>query len=329
VEGACPCRPLFLQLRCGCGVLCPALQTVAETTMTQGMIYNIQRMSVHDGPGLRTTVFLKGCPLRCLWCSNPESQKTAPQMLYFDELCTGCGACAAVCPAGAVSMSGGRSVRDLEKCTHCGACAAVCSANAREMTGRLMTVAEVMDIVRKDELFYFNSGGGVTFGGGEPTAGGAFFLELLEAAKNAGYHVTVDTCGYCPEERFDRTIELADLLLFDCKHMDPQEHRTLTGVDNAVILRNMRAALGSGTEVRIRMPLMPGLNDSEDNIAAMAAFFAESGRKTIEVMPCHAFGKSKYAALGKPVPAVAQYTPQQLDAVLQRFARHGLETVMV
>jgi len=297
--------------------------------MSQGMIYNIQRMSIHDGPGLRTTVFLKGCPLRCLWCSNPESQKTTPQMLYFEAQCTGCGTCNDVCPNDAVIPLGEKFGRDTAKCTDCGLCAESCPTKAREMSGRLMTVEEVMKEVQKDSLFYENSGGGVTFGGGEPTAGGQFFLDMLEAVHNEGFHVTVDTCGFCPAERFDKTIELADLFLFDCKHMDPEQHKKLTGQDNAIILRNMRAALSSGKQVRIRMPLMPNMNDSEENIAAMAEFFKEFDRNEIEIMPCHAFGKSKYLALGKSLPEVSQYTPEQLKVVLERFARHGLNPVIV
>lgn len=297
--------------------------------MSQGNIYNIQRMSVHDGPGLRTTVFLKGCPLKCLWCSNPESQKATPQMMYFENLCTGCGGCAEVCPNDAVAIQDKKSVWDIEKCTDCGKCAEVCPSKAREMSGKEMTVEEVMKIVRKDALFYENSGGGVTFGGGEPTSGGQFFLDMAQAARDEGFHVTVDTCGYCPEERFDKTIELADLFLFDCKHMDPEQHKKLTGVDNTIILRNMRAALASGKEVHIRMPLMPDMNDSDENIAAMADFFKEFGRDEIEVMPCHAFGRSKYAALGWEYRMSGEYTPKQLEIVKQRFADHGLKTVIV
>ncbi|WP_462323935.1 glycyl-radical enzyme activating protein [Desulfoplanes sp.] len=297
--------------------------------MSQGMIYNIQRMSVHDGPGLRTTVFLKGCPLRCLWCSNPESQKTTPQMMFFENMCTGCGTCLDVCPNGAVVEKDGIFGRDIEQCTDCGLCTQSCPTSAREMSGKIMTVDEVMDVVRKDSLFYENSGGGVTFGGGEPTAGGQFFLDMVHAVHDEGYHVTVDTCGFCPEERFDRTIELADLFLFDCKHMDPVEHKKLTGQENGIILRNMRAALGSDTQVRIRMPLMPNMNDAEENIAAMAALFCEFDRHEIEVMPCHAFGRNKYYALGKEYPAIFQYAPDELEVVLERFDRNGLVPVIV
>ncbi|SDL29704.1 pyruvate formate lyase activating enzyme [Maridesulfovibrio ferrireducens] len=297
--------------------------------MNQGMIYNIQRMSVHDGPGLRTTIFLKGCPLTCLWCSNPESQKTTPQMMFFEKQCTGCGICADVCPNGAVIPLDGKFGRDIEKCTHCGLCTESCSGKAREMSGKMMSVDEVMNTVRKDSLFYENSGGGVTFGGGEPTSGGEFFLEMVQAVHDEGFHVTVDTCGFCPAERFDKTIELADLFLFDCKHMDPEQHRKLTGQDNVLILRNLHAALSSGKEVHLRMPLMPNMNDSDENIAAMADFLKEFDRNEIEIMPCHAFGQSKYVALSKPLPQVSQYTPEELDIVLERFAKHGLQPVMV
>lgn len=301
----------------------------AEAAMSQGMIYNIQRMSVHDGPGLRTTVFLKGCPLRCIWCSNPESQKSASQMMFFENLCTGCGACMQVCPHGAVVKTGALFGRDSAKCTDCGLCTEHCPGKARVMSGRMMTVEEVMDVVCKDVLFYENSGGGVTFGGGEPTAGGQFFLDMVQAAHDEGLHVTVDTCGFCPAERFDSTLRIADLFLFDCKHMDAEQHRKLTGQDNTLILRNLRAALSSERKVRIRMPLIPGMNDSEENIAAMATFMKEFDRDEVDVMPCHAFGKSKYAALGESTPCVSQYTPEGLKAAFETFAKHGLKPVLV
>lgn len=298
--------------------------------MSQGMIYNIQRMSIQDGPGIRTTVFLKGCPLRCLWCSNPESQHVVPQLLVFDNLCTGCGACLSACPHGAaVRMESGKCGRLLEKCTSCGVCATACPNKAREISGKTMSVDEVMKIVHMDSVFYANSGGGVTFGGGEPTMGGEFFLDLLQAAHDDALHTAVDTCGFCPDDRFEKTLKLADLVLFDCKHMDAAQHKKLTGQDNVLILKNLQSALESGIEVRIRMPLMPGLNDGDDNFAAMSSFLGRFGHRHIEVMPCHMFGLSKYQALGRPAPQVSQYDPKALEDTLARMVRHGLDYVII
>lgn len=292
--------------------------------MQKGMVYNIQRMSTEDGPGMRTTIFLKGCPLRCIWCSNPESQKFQPQLLVFENLCTGCGQCAKACPEGAIVRNGNAFNRDTALCTDCGACVPGCPRKARVMTGEEMTVDAVMRVVKKDELFYANSGGGVTFGGGEPTAAGDFLIALLQAARAAGLHACVDTSGFCPNDRFRQIAELTDLFLFDCKHMDPERHKDLTGVDNALILANLRTALRSGCQVRVRIPLMPGLNDSEDNIVALAQFLDGENHREVDVLPCHTFGRSKYDALHLQQPTMQAYTPEALKEVLEIFAKHGL-----
>lgn len=298
--------------------------------MKQGMVYNIQRMSIQDGPGIRTTVFLKGCPLRCLWCSNPESQHAEPELLYFESLCTACGVCKAACPHEAVyQLPSGKYGRRKEFCRNCGACAAICPSKARELSGKLMSVPEIMKIVRRDEIFYANSGGGLTIGGGEPGMGGEFFLELLQAAHDDALHTTVDTCGFCPPGLFDKILELADLLLFDCKHMDPECHKALTGVDNTLILRNFRAALESGIDLRIRVPLMPGLNDSDENFSAMAAFLGRYGRLDLELMPCHMFGRNKYVALDRPTPEVEQYSPDGLEDALNRLKKNGFAYTII
>lgn len=192
-----------------------------------------------------------------------------------------------------------------------------------------MTVDEVLTAVHRDSLYYRNSGGGVTFGGGEPTAGGDFFLALLQASHDDAFHVTVDTCGFCPEERFQKVIELADLFLFDMKHMNSTCHRELTGQGNEIILKNLKAVFSAGKEVRIRMPLMPELNDSKENIAAMADFLLPYSHSTVEIMPCHMFGRSKYMALGRPLPDVRQYKPEELKVVEERFRAYGLTPVIV
>ena len=289
-----------------------------------GMVYDIQRMSTKDGPGLRTTVFLKGCPLRCSWCSNPESQSFKPQLTVFASLCSACGACEQTCPQGAVIKTGSVYNRDREICTDCGVCVEGCSAQAREMSGKRMSVDEILHIVDSDSLFYGNSDGGVTFGGGEPTASGDFLLALLEGCRQKGYHTCVDTCGVCDPERFRKVIQRAELFLYDSKHMDPEEHRRLTGCDNAVILHNLHNLFASGKELRIRVPLIPGVNDTEKNIAAMAIFLHKHGRHEVDVLPYHAFGYSKYDALSLPRPNIATYRPEELKAVLERFADHDL-----
>ena len=293
--------------------------------MKQGVIYNIQRTSTEDGPGVRTTVFLKGCPLRCQWCSNPESQSFQPQLLMFSDSCSACGKCLKACPHGAVILQkDGRSATDRSRCRDCGKCAEVCPSGARVMSGKIMTVEEVMAVARADSLFYENSGGGVTFGGGEPISAGDFLIALLEACRDEGFHTCVDTCGHCSPAQFKKVMALTELFLFDCKHMNPAQHKRLTGLDNKRILANLRALLESGIPTQIRIPLMPDLNDSEDNIAALAALLRQYNRSDVDVLPCHAFGRSKYAALGWETPSMEAYKPAKLQEALERFTRHGL-----
>lgn len=294
----------------------------------KGIVYNIQRMSTKDGPGVRTTVFLKGCPLRCHWCSNPESQSFKPQLLVFSNLCTGCGSCEATCPNGAIRLKDGKFNRDREICADCGECVPNCPSRAREMSGKEMSVEEVMKIVDSDSLFYENSGGGVTFGGGEPTAGGQFLHELLDAAARRAYHTCLDTCGFCPPERFKEFIPKVELFLFDNKHMDPAKHKELTGVENDIILENLHNVLASGKEVRIRIPLMPGINDTDENISALAEFLHPRGKHEVDVLPCHTFGHSKYAALNLPHPTMCPYEPGALAEALERFRQHDLQVTI-
>lgn len=292
--------------------------------MSTATVYNIQRMSTKDGPGLRTTVFLKGCPLRCSWCSNPESQSFSPQLMLFSNLCTACSLCTTACPNGAMVQEGNTFNRDVNLCKNCGACVPTCPSRARVMSGESMTVEQIMEIVRKDALFYANSEGGVTIGGGEPTAAGDFLVELLMACRDEGFHTCVDTCGFCAPEQFQKIVPLTELFLFDSKHMDPTQHKSLTGQDNVHILANLRTALASKVQTRIRMPLIPGKNDTEDNIRALAELLHEYNVHEVDVMPYHAFGRSKYTALLKPYPTHESYCPEELKIVLDRFAQFGL-----
>jgi pyruvate formate lyase activating enzyme len=285
-------------------------------------------MSTKDGPGLRTTVFLKGCPLRCQWCSNPESQSFTPELMVFENLCSGCGHCMEVCPEKAVVKVGDVYNRDMEKCTHCGACVPDCPTKARVMSGESMDVDRVMTEIRKDALFYANSDGGVTIGGGEPTCGGTFLLELLAQCRAEGYDTCLDTCGFCPPEFFGRVVALTDRMLFDCKHMQTEEHKRLTGQDNTLILANLKTALASSARVSIRVPLIPDRNDSEENIRAMADFLKEYAVSEVDVMPYHAFGRNKYAALRREYPDIPSYSAEHLNSILKRFSDCGLKAVI-
>ena len=296
----------------------------------QGIIYNIQRMSTQDGPGLRTTVFFKGCPLRCIWCSNPESQAVSPQLMFFRNLCVGCGQCLKVCPSDAVFRNDTVFDRNFSRCTNCGSCAGVCPSTAASMSGKVFSVEEVMRIVDKDASFYLSSEGGVTFSGGECTMQGTFLLELIDACHKRGFHTCVDTCGCTEEHLFRQIMEQVDLFLFDIKHMDDARHRELTGTGNERILSNLRILLSTYPEkARIRIPLMPTLNDSDENIATIAEFLRPFGVHQVDVLPCHSYGRNKYEALHRQIPGLSEYRPAQLNAALARFAAHCLKTEII
>lgn len=264
-----------------------------------GLVFDIQRFSVHDGHGIRTLVFLKGCPLKCRWCSNPESQSTKPQIGFFEEKCSSCLQCVGVCPYGEEFKINHKI--DWEKCNGCLKCVGTCLYDARVPYGKKMTVIEVVDIVKRDMTFYKKSSGGVTLGGGEATFQPAFAEQILKSCQEAGIHTAMETCGYTSWEKFSRIIRYVDLLLFDIKHMDTNIHKEFTGVGNEIVLENAKNASRCVKEMIVRFPLIPDFNDNRKNIEEMGRFIAENmpDVKKIDILPYHSTGESKNARIGK------------------------------
>ena len=271
----------------------------SKKTSIVGCVFNIERFAIRDGPGIRTTVFLKGCPLRCLWCANPESMSAAPQLFYLENLCTRCYRCVEACPNKATTKAPDGAIKiDRSLCKTCGKCVEACPNKAREISGKSMTVEGVLEEVRKDALFYQNSGGGVTFSGGEPTHQPEFLWHLLKGSQESGIHTALDTSGFVKPEILKRVLEHTNLVLYDIKHMDSAKHKELTGVDNRLILENARMIATMGKPMIIRVPLIPGRNDSKENIKALAEFMLSLGLKRVDLLPYHSLGKIKYQRLG-------------------------------
>lgn len=269
--------------------------------MTEGVIFNIQRYSVHDGPGIRSVVFMKGCPLRCQWCCNPEGQESVPELEFFSSRCRKCGRCVEACPREAVNRDldcAPAEKIDRRACDLCGLCVEACLLDALAISGRRVTVEEVVAEVKKDLAFYRKSGGGLTLSGGEPLAQPSFAQALLKRCGDANIHTVIETCGYAPEQVFRQVVEAADLVLYDLKHAEPWEHQRLTGVSNRLVLDNLRALVGMGKPIIARVPLIPGRNDTEANLRAIGALVSGWGIREVHLMPFHQLGKDKYRRLG-------------------------------
>jgi pyruvate formate lyase activating enzyme len=270
-----------------------------EKAPETGLIFDIKRFALHDGPGIRTTVFLKGCPLACAWCHNPEGIAPGREVMVWETRCIRCGRCVEACPEGAIPAEGA-PIPDAARCRLCGACADVCPAGARELVGREMTVAEVMAAIEKDVIFYDESGGGATFSGGEPLLQADFLAALLAECKAREIHTALDTTGFAAPEILDKIAPNVDLFLYDLKIVDAEKHRAYTGVSNTLILSNLRRLVEQGCAIIIRVPIIPGVNDGDGDAEALADFIASLGRAPqVDILPYHRAGSEKYARLGR------------------------------
>lgn len=290
-----------------------------------GLVFDIKHYAIHDGPGIRITVFLKGCPLNCPWCHNPESKKHEPEFMWTSDRCIGCGTCIESCPNGAISLKGRVNI-DESLCDLCGICVSKCYSNALELIGRQMTVDEVISEIEKDRIFFEESKGGVTFSGGEPLSQPEFLHDLLVACKERGYHTAVDTCGYAKSEDVKRIKNYVDIFLYDLKHMDRNTHKERIGVPNDFILENLRIL--KDKNVIIRVPLIPGFNDAEENLRQMCEFLSDEGFKELSILPFHKAGTEKTERLNdKKVTnfVVVPPTGEEIGMVKSLFEKFGLK----
>ncbi|HHX74752.1 MAG TPA: glycyl-radical enzyme activating protein [Firmicutes bacterium] len=308
-----------------------------------GRVYDIQRFSVHDGPGIRTEVFLSGCPLSCLWCHSPESQYYEPKVAWFATRCIGtevCGQCITACPQQAIAL-GERVTSPAEKkeiqliqidrtlCDDCGLCVAACPARALCLTTTEMTLDEVMAAIEKDRAYYEKSGGGVTISGGEPMVQHEFTLALLTACKEAALHTCLDTTGFAKFELYEKVLPFVDLFLYDLKHMDTKRSQRLTGVPNELILANARKLAAAGARLQIRMPIIPRLNDTEENLQATATFCRELGQAVhlVQILPYHRLGAVKYDRIGRKYKLVNVKAPpdERMEEIKDLLVSYGLK----
>jgi len=300
--------------------------------LNEGLVFDIERSSTVDGPGIRTVVFLKGCPLRCSWCQNPESQKQFPEIRWHAEKCIGCRACIEACPNSAISVSEGRLVTDRTICKNCGICADVCDTGARELCGRYMAVDEVFDIIKRDLPFYKNTGGGITVSGGEPIAQPGFLLDLFRKCRENNIDTALDTCGYVKWDTLKKIIGYTDLVLYDLKQMDTEKHKEYTGVSNERILENLKKIDEEGLPIWIRIPVIPGYTDDEENIIKMADFLRElKNVERVDFLPYHSYGEQKYPELDMDYRLKETKPPsrEKMQKFKEIFESRKLEEVFV
>jgi pyruvate formate lyase activating enzyme len=293
------------------------------------LVTNIQGYSIHDGPGIRTVVFFKGCSLECRWCSNPECISPQPEVGFIKALCTKCGKCAEICPAGALNFEADKlPYIDRERCTGCGECSSVCSYKAIILYGTPMNTEEIFNAVSRDKMFYQASGGGVTVSGGEALLQSELVRDLFEKCRRAGIHTCIETSGYAAESALRQVIPYTDYILYDLKHMNPDKHRQYTGKPNELILANAKFVAESGVETLFRMPLIPGINDDLQNIKDTADFLRRLGNNylRIELMSYHRLGKGKYDSLDRPyhLPELLSPEPEHVESIKKTFEDNNI-----
>ena len=293
--------------------------------MRRGLVFNLQRFSLHDGPGIRTTVFLKGCALSCSWCHNPESQASEPEIMVLEDRCIRCGVCVEACSAEVPVPGGGRAAEDVASCSVCGACVEVCPSGARRIAGREIGVDALLDELARDRVFFDQSGGGVTFSGGEPLHQARFLRQALAVCRGAGLHTAVDTCGLASRDELLAVADLADLFLYDVKLIDDERHREHTGAGNVRVLANLRTLIEARRRVWLRIPVIPGVNDDRANLDGIAELAASlPGNERVCLLPYHRTGERKLERLGRSPGPHPTAPPVPLSQAVARFEAVGL-----
>lgn len=300
----------------------------------KSLITDIQKYSIHDGDGIRTTVFFKGCGLKCLWCHNPETQSYKKELLHSEEQCRGCGSCLAVCPNEAIFMRAGKAATDRAKCMACGVCVRECCLNLREVAGKEYTVDQLLKELHKDEMFYEESGGGVTLSGGEVmTADMDFVGRLVKKLHYFGISVTIDTCGQAPYENYERILPFVDTFLYDIKTIDTNKHRQYMGTGNEVILKNLQKLSSAGARLYIRIPVIKEVNGDERSIKEIIAYLLLHRIHTqrVNLLPYHHTGSGKYARIGKCYEGCHLHTPtkEELNHFMELFQKAGFQDVRI
>ena len=294
--------------------------------ISKGLVFDIKKFAVDDGPGIRTTIFLKGCPMRCLWCHNPEGQTFAPELLYRYKKCIRCGECVKICPNQVLFLAGKKLTINREICSVCEACAENCPSGALEISGKKLSVNEVMREIDKDTAFYDESRGGITISGGEPLLQLDFTTAILGECRKRNIHTAVDTCGYASPKTIEKIKDKVDLFLYDLKIMDNAKHRKYTGKSNRPILRNFKTLAQNGNTILVRLPLIPGINDDRKNIQETADFILLHGIERINLLPYHRAGIEKYRNLGKryKLNSIRPPSERKLNAIKERLEASGL-----